>query len=152
MKNKFNLLKILLPFSLVIILLTITYLYFTQPKENLILTCDQKNIQVGKNFTCTIYGYQKEYEVSSLTTTIKTSDNVEIIQVTPDTSFEGDGENGIIELYTDENKKGKFPIATVVFSLANKNEITIQLKDNAFFDEKFKEHKLTTKSKKLVVK
>ncbi len=154
MKNKTKLLLFIIAFSIIIILLTITVQYLTTPKTPLILDCDQKKLQSGKDLTCTIYGYQKEYEVSALTTTVEVSDNLEIAKITPDKSFEGDGENDILMLYTDKNKKDKFPIATVVISVKNNNQnkATIKLKDNTFFDETFKEHKLEEQNKELVVK
>lgn len=117
------------------------------------LTCNKDNIKKDKNVTCILKGDIKDYEVSAVSASIEESSDFELVKVNTLSSWEGDGENGDIDLYTDENKKGKFDMVEFEISLKNNkvDEIEISITNNSYFDQDFNEHKLGDITKKLVV-
>lgn len=122
-------------------------------ESHLIITCDEKNISKNESVVCNLKGKINEYDVSAFSSTLLDGTNYKIEEITPDTSWEGDGEKGDIDLYTDENKSGEFNILSFKVSLINDNEkeIHINLSKNSFFDENFEEHPLNDTSVTLVV-
>ena len=75
------------------------------------LSCTTTTLKPGESTNCTIKGNINE-EVSAVSIKLGVGDNLTLSNVKTDSSWQGDGEGGNIELYTDSNKKGEFPIAT----------------------------------------
>ena len=103
------------------------------------LSCDNTTIFNTDSINCTITGtVASTSEVSSLSAQINLSDNLELSNVTVDSSvWQGDGEEGDIKLYTDSNKSGTFNIVT--FTVKPKGiiynaETKISLSDVKFYE------------------
>ena len=114
-------------------------------KDNeLLLTCESESIKIDKNLVCRLSGKSSTYDVSAVSAKIENSNNFSITSLDIDFSWEGDGDDNFIALYTDENKKNNFPIATFTINLINDNvdEISINIIENSFSDEYYEEHKL----------
>jgi len=75
------------------------------------LSCTTTTLKPGESTNCTIKGNINE-EVSAVSIKLGVGDSLTLSNVKTDASWQGDGEGGNIELYTDSNKKGEFPIAT----------------------------------------
>lgn len=105
------------------------------------LSCDKNIALGGDNVTCTITGtVVTGSQVSSLETQLELSNNLEFVSFTTDEIWQGDGEDGNIQLYTDENKTETFNVGTLVVKvkdgITNTTEF-IKLKDGYFYDDDF---------------
>lgn len=121
--------------------------------KELILTCDSKTIKKDEEVSCTLKGNVSDYDVSSLSSTIEKNNDYELIEVIPDSSWEGDGKNGDIDLYTDNNKSDKFGIVTFKIKLLNDENDNIQINiiENIFFDQDFNRYDLSNVTTKLKI-
>lgn len=123
--------------------------------NNLILTCDSEEIGIDDEVVCTLKGNVTEYDVSAFSATIETfGSDFELEEVNVDKIWQGDGDGGDIDLYTDENKSGKFDLLTfkIILDDPKEDEIVINLVDNSYYDEEYQEHNLENISKTLKVK
>lgn len=114
------------------------------------LSCDKTVTIANERINCTVTGTVADSsQVSALSSKLKLSDNLELVSITTDSSWQGDGEGGNIQLYTDKNKSSTFPIATFTVAIksgvANADE-TISLENNYFYDEKFQEQSIENTS------
>lgn len=75
------------------------------------ITCDKSKIGVGEKTICKLTG-NSDGSVSSLHGLIKLSEGLKLGSSDSASIWIGSAENGIIDLYTDVNKTGKFEIAT----------------------------------------
>ena len=148
--NKIKLLLLILLFSLSVVLATIIILKVNN-KKNIDILCERKSIKVNEELKCKIIGKISKYEVSNISTKIKLSNGVTLKKIDPDPSWQGDGYNGIIELYTDKNKKRKFNIATFSIITNNNKNIKIELTNTFFYDQNFEKHKIENITKKIKV-
>jgi len=121
--------------------------------EQITLTCNRTSIKLNSELICALEGNIKEYEVSAISATIAPSNNYKLISITPNSIWEGDGENGDIDLYTDENKSGNFKIANIAITLTNKNidNLEIKIENISYFDQEFSEHKIDNITKKIII-
>lgn len=111
------------------------------------LSCDKTTLKPSEVTTCKITGNINE-EVSAVSMKVKLGDNLTISNIKTDSSWQGDGEDGNIELYTDTNKKGNFNIATfkvTASSITIGADTTVSLDDVALSDASFAETKFTVK-------
>ncbi len=103
---------ILVVFALVIVLLSKTYALDGFGEVN--ITCNKAMVTSNDTFSCTVTGtVAANKEVSSLQAQVSLSSNLEFVSFTKDSSWEGSGEEGLIQLYTDVNKTGTFNIGTL---------------------------------------
>lgn len=121
--------------------------------NELLLTCESDTIKINEEVMCTLKGNVTKYEVSAVSSTIEKNSSFELIKVSPHLSWEGDGEMGDVDLYTDVNKSDEFDILTFNIKLISdtREEININIVDNSFFDEYYEEHKLENVTKTLIV-
>ncbi len=159
MKNKDKVIIVVLVVVLVICCVFVGYITSMKGENNendkyLTLSCDNDEIKMNQTLTCYLKGNRPNYEVSAFSSTLEDGVNFKVEEITPDKSFKGDGENGDIDLYTDNNKKGKFAILSFQIKLVNQDydKINIILRENSFFDEKFEQHSLSNISKTIKVK
>ena len=126
----------------------------TKDNELFKVSCDTDSLRGGNEISCKLKASIKDYKVSAISATIVESSDYELIEVTPYSSWEGDGENGDIDLYTDVNKTGDFNIAEFRLFLINKDidKIEVIVEDNSFFDQEFLEYKVSNINKKVSVK
>lgn len=118
---------------------------------NVIVTCKNNNLMPGEETSCTIIG-TSDNEVSAVSMTLNLGTNLTLTHINTDSSWQGDGENGVIELYTETNKNGKFPIAT--FSIkADKISMgastNISVTNPFFTDASFTEHSVSTSAENI---
>lgn len=85
---------------------------------NVSVSCNNTKLTANATTTCTIRGNINE-EVTTVHAKIELGSNLSLVGVTPDSSWEGDGEGGVLDLYTDVNKKGTFNIATFQVKAGN---------------------------------
>ena len=141
-KNKKACIILTIAFFICISTLLISFLSKTYALDGfgtINLSCDNTTIFNTDSINCTITGtVASTSEVSSLSAQINLSDNLELSNVTVDSSvWQGDGEEGDIKLYTDSNKSGTFNIVT--FTVKPKGiiynaETKISLSDVKFYE------------------
>lgn len=122
--------------------------------DNLILTCESEEIGLNEEIKCILKGNVDEYDVSAVNIKIEDSKDYKVNDVLVDSSWQGDGEDNLITLYTDDNKSKKFNIATFSVSLINNNidEFNINLVDITLGDDNYNEHTIQNVSKTLKVR
>ena len=149
-----------LPFLIgliIIIILGITIgiiISINDNKEKLILKCNNDYIKKNEQLTCTLTGNVIAYEVSAFSAMIENNSDFTLDNVEVSTIWEGDGEGGDIDLYTDINKTSKFDILTFQIKLNDpkKEKITINLTNISYFDENFEMHNLENINKTIKVR
>jgi len=108
---------------------------------SLLIECANKAIP-GSNMECELIGNSNERYISSLSAKITVDGNVEFVSFNTNSSWDGNGNDGIVELYTDVNKKGNFPIGTVTLKINENTNITngvLSVENVVFYDDKFDE-------------
>lgn len=152
--------NIILIISILVLICVVTICYIFINDKNIInkteiisLNCESDNEQNKLEYNCSLEGNVSEYEVSAISATIEENDKYKIISITPDEIWQGNGENGNIDLYTDENKKNRFKIAKIKIELLNNNidEFELLIKNINLYDENFLEHKVKNVSQKISV-
>ena len=109
--------------------------------ESIVLDCSDEIFSPSETVTCTIKGNDFTTQVSSLTAKLVIGNNLTLGTVNfEEASWQGDGSEGKIDLYTADNKKGDFDI--VEFTIAASNITTgvdtnISLTDIEISDENF---------------
>ena len=131
----FGILFILLVFFSVIYLISNTYAIDDFGTVN--ISCNKDSVKKNDIVNCTITGNViVGAEVSSLEMQANTSENLEILSFTKDSSWEGDEESGNIQLYTDINKENTFAIGILQIkvknTISNVNE-NIELNNIVFY-------------------
>lgn len=146
---KKNYIKILL-----LVILMITPLKGVKAESaNIVLDCPNK-ISTGKTITCTISGNATDISISSLEGKIITSGNIEIQKFTTDDIWEGNGDNGSVDLYTEENKTSNFAIGTVTLKIkdeTNSEGGVITLNNFTFYDSSFQPITINNVSKNITI-
>ena len=95
------------------------------------ITCDKESYGMNDTATCSVKGTSNE-EVYSISSLFSNSSYANI-EFTPDSSWQGNGDEGNIQLYTDTGKKGTFNIGT----------LKVKLKDIKFGDTNGAEEDIT---------
>lgn len=80
------------------------------------ITCDKTTALSGATITCKITG-TTDGAVAAVDANVSGSSNLTFSSFTPDSSWQGSGEDGDIKLYTDNNKTGTFNIGTLVMKV-----------------------------------
>ena len=78
------------------------------------ITCDKESYGMNDTATCSVKGTSNE-EVYSISALVSNSSYANI-EFTADSSWQGNGDEGNIQLYTDNGKKGTFNIGTLKVS------------------------------------
>lgn len=117
------------------------------------LDCPNK-VNSGQTFTCKVLGSISSGEVSSLSAKVSLSSNLELVSFTNDGDFQGNGDDGKIELYTDNNRSGNFGIGTIkirvkdgVYDKYEKIDVT----SVKYYDESFKGFDISNTSKEVKI-
>ena len=108
------------------------------------VTCEKNKLSKGETTTCAIKGNTTE-GVSAVSAKVNLGENLTFVSFTPDSSWQGDGEEGNIALYTDNNKNGNFNIGTITVKAGNTTGVTtsVGLKDVKLSDASFTETEKT---------
>lgn len=115
------------------------------------ISCDKTSLAPNETTSCKITGTSAT-EVSAVS--MKLSANISTISdIVADSSWQGDGSNGSIDLYTDTNKKNTFNIATFKIKAPATSGITdtINIKHISFADANFNETSISNTSLKINV-
>ena len=117
--------------------------------DGISLNCPDK-INGVTEFSCELSG-NTDTTVSSLSANIKLSNGLSFIGFIPSRSWEGDGANGDVDLYTLDIKKGTFTIGTVKVKNNGSNNSSITVSSVFFYDENDKEKMVNGTSKTIQV-
>ena len=119
--------------------------------SKLIIQCPDKGI-INSSITCNLTG-TSDKPISSLSAKISTKEDIEFISFTTNSIWEGNGDNGTIELYTDKNKTSPFEIGTITLKLGRtSNKIgTIIVSDIIYYDNNFKPINISDVSKNITI-
>lgn len=141
-KNKLILILIFSIISIIVVILTVVFLTLNNDNKevetNLTINCDKIS---SSELQCKLEG-NSSYEVSAVSATIEYTNGKDKLTVEPDSSWEGNGEDGQIEFYTDANKKGNFPIATVTVDISEDDNYDINIINVSYFNSDFKANKV----------
>lgn len=120
---------------------------------SLSLSCPDK-ISTGKELTCTISGVANDTSISSLEGKIVTSGNIEFVNFKTDSIWQGTGDNGSVDLYTESNKTSSFAIGTVTLKVkdeASNEGGVITLNNFTFYDASFSPFSVSNVSKNIKI-
>ena len=84
--------------------------------------------------------------MSSVSAKLKSSGNIKISNIVTNSIWQGDGEGGNIDLYTDSNKTGTFNIATFNVTATSEGTGTISVSNITFSDANFEEKNVSATS------
>lgn len=131
--------------SILLITLFIIFPTSTSAIDNGVKIECPSNIQKGEEFFCDITGHS-DYEVSALEYEFVLPNYVEKKGFKVSEIWQGDEEDNLVLLYTDENKKNDFAIATIYLK-ANSDikQVNIDTKWLLFGDGDFNDHILIDK-------
>lgn len=104
------------------------------------VNCAKGKLLKGETTTCIVKGNITE-GVSAVSAKVDLGENLTFVSFTPDSSWQGDGEEGNIELYTDNNKSGNFNIGTITVKAGNTSGVStsVGLKEVKLSDANFVE-------------
>ena len=109
------------------------------------ITCDKESYGMNDTATCSVKGTSNE-EVYSISASIVDTFNATIEFIT-DSAWQGNGDEGNIQLYTDTGKKGTFNIGTLKVKLKDTStsdtSLGLEIKDVKFGDTDGTEEDIT---------
>lgn len=117
---------------------------FCVKANSILVTCDT-DIVKGTSLKCSINGVA-EGIVSAVSAKVRTGSNIKFNSFIPNSSWQGDGEEGKIDLYTASDMTGNFVIGTLNFDVTSIYEggnSTITIDSIFFYDENGKESSVT---------
>ena len=129
----------------ILLLLIMFFAPFVVYADNVSLNCPDK-INNDVEFTCELFGYT-DTTVSSLSANITLSNGLSLVGFIPSRSWEGDGANGNIALYTLDYQKNQFLIGTIKIKKTNSDDSSISVNSVFFYDEEDKEKAISSISK-----
>lgn len=118
--------------------------------NSVILTCPDAVLEKD-TFVCTLSGTTSS-GVYTVSARLELSEGVTLISFVPDSSWQGGGADGKIDLYTDILKTATYPIGNIKLKNNSKNDITIKLNNLIISNEKDKEITLENISKTIKIK
>lgn len=109
------------------------------------ITCDKESYGMNDTATCSVKGTSNE-EVYSISASIVDTSNATMEFIT-DSAWQGNGDEGNIQLYTDTGKKGTFNIGTLKVKLKDTStsdtSLGLEIKDVKFGDTDGTEEDIT---------
>ena len=109
------------------------------------ITCSPSSVNVGEEVTCTVTGTTSG-KVSAISATFTPSGSITVSNIAAASIWQGNGDNGNIQLYTDENKTGTFNIITFKVKGNSVGSGTLVIKDVSFIDDNFEENTVSGKT------
>ena len=111
---------------------------------DVVINCDKTSVKYNEEINCLLTGNNFSDEISSFHGEISLGSNLTLLSVTKDESWEGSGEKGIIDLYTDKNKSGKMDFVSFKVKVNEDSNVdsTISVSNVVVGDTKFNEIKL----------
>ena len=157
MKNKFELKKIGLIIVICLIVLTVIFIlkdtYSVTDTDidssnigEIDIVCDNSAVLPSGTLSCSVRAVDFDVEVSSFSAKMNLDNSLEFLNIEKDAGWEGSAEGGIIDLYTDVNKKENFDLLTFNVKASDINigmDALISLKNIVISDQNFDEHTLS---------
>lgn len=109
---------------------------FVVEADSISLICNS-NVVSGTSISCVLNGNSNDF-VTAISAKVRTGTNISFSSFTPGTSWQGDGEEGSIDLYTASDISGDFVIGTINFNVSPIHEggtSTITIDSVFFYDE-----------------
>lgn len=133
-------------------LLTIMLLMFPVSifADSLKVTCSSTKLEPNKTASCTITGTTST-AVSGVSAKLNASGNVKISGIKANSIWQGDGEGGNFELYTDTNKTGTFNIGSFTITATGEGTGTINVSNITYSDANFEEKSVSNASLNITV-
>lgn len=137
---------------ILLLLLFIIPLNAVKASSTIVIDCPSKG-NPGSTVTCNLSGVSDKY-ISSLSAKVSVSGDVEFVSFTTNSIWQGNGNNGTIDLYTDANKTGTFGIGTVTLKLkadGTGKTGTVMVSNVVYYDDNFKAIKVADSSKNIKI-
>ena len=118
--------------------------------DSLKINCSSVKLEPNKTTNCTLTGTTSS-AVSSVSAKLKASGNIKITDIKANSIWQGDGEGGNIELYTDSNKTGTFNIASFTVTATGEGTGTINVSNIVYSDADFEEKSVANSTTNITV-
>lgn len=115
------------------------------------INCSKTTITPNESTTCTITGTSSD-DVSAISAQLTSNGVINISSISTSSIWQGNGDGGDIQLYTDSNKNGTFAIATFAITASSEGVGTINLNSINFADSSFNDNAVSAKSFIITVK
>ncbi len=113
------------------------------------VSCDKTTLSPQESTTCHVTGNASE-EVSTVSARVKVGDSLTLVSVKTDAIWQGDGDGGQIELYTDTNKSGTFAIASFTIKANSIDGDTSVMIDSVYFsDASFEQYAVSSATRNI---
>lgn len=141
---------------LIILIMFIIPIKIYALEANPIIECDKEEILVNEIVTCNIKVNVTDKFMTSFSGLVNVSNNLELLEINKggeNDYWQGNGDNGDFELYTDTPKNGEVPIGTVKIRAKNKVKSTESIKiiNISLGDENFNEVSKSNLEKNILV-
>ncbi len=100
------------------------------------ITCENTELNVSESTTCKMTGNTDE-AISGLQFYLTSNDKIEIQDIKTSSIWEGDGLDGNVGLYTDENKMGTFDIGTFKIKAKKGGKVKVKAEKISFSTSSF---------------
>ena len=101
--------------------------------DNISLVCPGE-VDPNSDYSCTLAGYT-DGGVFSLSAKVIVSGNVQMVGfITNRDSWQGDGANGDVQLYREDNMVGSFPIGTIKLKSTDTSDNVMTIENITFFN------------------
>jgi len=130
-----------------IILLLFPFTFVNAGEMSIGINCPSQ-AKIGETIRCTVSGNSGTSLISSLEAKIQISSELEFIKFHTDAIWQGNGENGSIDLYTDSNKSGAFSIGVIEAKVKSNAVVgqSILLHNVVYYDHEFNDISVTNAS------
>lgn len=118
---------------------------------SMVLSCEKNNLKIGETTFCSI-GASINEEVSSVDIKITADNGLKISDINVNSPWQGNGENNRLQLYTENNLKNDFPIATFkITAESSTGSKFIKLTNIILSDKDFKSTNFNTVQKEIKI-
>ncbi len=118
--------------------------------DSLKVTCSSTKLEPSKTASCTITGTTST-AVSGVSAKLNASGSIKISDIKANSIWQGDGEGGNFELYTDTNKTGTFNIGSFTITATGEGTGTINVSNITYSDADFEEKKVSNAALNITV-
>ena len=114
------------------------------------ISCPKVTLNPDEVINCSISGNSSDF-VAAVSAKLSSTGNIQIFNITTPSIWQGNGSDGSIELYTDENKNGKFLIANFTVKALHEGTGVINVNNVSFTDESFSENAVSSEVLNIVI-
>ncbi len=120
------------------------------------INCNKTSLNPGESTACTLTGTVSGDTVSGLSTIISLGNNLEFVNFTKNSDWQGDDGTLNIDLYISSNKSGTFNIGTLTIKAANSvtggASTTVSLINTIFTDSSFAINNIADQARNIRIK